>query len=106
MSAARWRKKPVEVDAWQWDGTEDEAFAIQKWVNDQGGSAIYMGERPTPSRAGGIAFMAPPSLVIKTLEGDMNVGKGDFVIRGVQDEFYPCKPDIFEATYDAVTVDS
>ncbi|MDH6367536.1 MULTISPECIES: hypothetical protein [unclassified Breznakia] len=39
---------------------------------------------------------------IQTLEGDMNVSKGDYVIKGVQGEFYPCKPDIFEATYDKV----
>ena len=39
-------------------------------------------------------------MVIHTLEGEMKVSRGDYVIRGVQGEFYPCKPDIFEATYD------
>lgn len=39
-------------------------------------------------------------LIIETLEGNMRVGDGDYIIRGVQGEFYPCKPDIFEATYE------
>lgn len=41
-------------------------------------------------------------LTIKTLEGDMNVSIGDYIIKGVKGEFYPCKPDIFEMTYEAV----
>ncbi len=41
-------------------------------------------------------------LKIKTLEGDMAVGYGDFIIKGVKGEFYPCKPDIFEMTYEVV----
>ncbi len=41
-------------------------------------------------------------LAIHTLEGDMSVSRGDWVIRGVQGEYYPCKPDIFEMTYDPV----
>ena len=39
---------------------------------------------------------------IKTLEGDMRVSEGDYIIKGVQGEFYPCKPDIFEQTYELV----
>ena len=41
-------------------------------------------------------------LVIDTLEGRMTVSGGDYVIRGIQGEFYPCKPDVFEATYEEV----
>lgn len=41
-------------------------------------------------------------LKIKTLEGDMTVNGGDWIIKGVKGEFYPCRPDIFQATYDAV----
>ena len=54
-------------------------------------------------------FMAPCTarqtdmgLEIRTLEGTMLAGWGDFIIKGVKGEFYPCKPDIFEATYDIV----
>jgi hypothetical protein len=41
-------------------------------------------------------------LKIKTLEGNMAVSYGDYIIKGIKGEFYPCKPDIFEATYEAV----
>ena len=42
-------------------------------------------------------------MVIKTLEGDHICAEGDFIIKGVNGEFYPCKPDIFEKTYEEVT---
>ncbi|HEP2841420.1 TPA: hypothetical protein VCI50_000096 [Streptococcus pyogenes] len=44
-------------------------------------------------------------IVIPTLEGDMVAQKGDYIIKGVQGEFYPCKPDIFEETYDEIIED-
>ena len=44
----------------------------------------------------------PDGLVIETLEGDMKASYGDYIIKGVQGEFYPCKPDIFEKTYEEV----
>lgn len=49
---------------------------------------------------GGDVGNTPGGLVIATLEGAMHVSVGDYVIRGVQGEFYPCKPDIFAATYE------
>lgn len=45
---------------------------------------------------------SPFGLVIRTLEGEMRADPGDWIIRGVQGEFYPCKPDIFAETYEAV----
>jgi hypothetical protein len=42
-----------------------------------------------------------PWIAIQTLEGEMAAQPGDYIIKGVQGEFYPCKPDIFEATYEA-----
>jgi len=44
----------------------------------------------------------PADVYIETLEGDMSVSKGDYIIKGVKGEFYPCKPDIFNETYEAV----
>lgn len=85
MSApARFRKKPVEIEAVQFDG--DNAIAIARWIGAEGVSTGVRGDR----------------LVIVTLEGDMNASLGDWIIKGVQGEFYPCKPDIFEQTYEAV----
>ena len=82
---SRYRKKPVEIEAHVYDGTN--ADFLREWT---GGAADY--EHRT---TGG--------LCIETLEGPIWARVGDFVIRGVQGEFYPCKPDIFVQTYDEVT---
>jgi hypothetical protein len=85
----KYRKKPVVIEAMQWAGGAAEATPVIQWVLDGGGTARYH-ERPDRIR-------------IDTLEGTMTVNPGDWIIRGVKGEFYPCKPDIFEATYEAVT---
>jgi len=90
VSAQRFRKKPVEVEAWQATGAA-EMGRIVKWINANGGKASY---RP-PVNFG-------PAVDIATLEGTMEARVKDWIIRGIQNEFYPCKPDIFEATYDAL----
>lgn len=87
MSAKRYRKMPVEIEAMQFDGGNYPE--IVSWIYDAEG-------RKTPARGQGT------ELYIDTLEGTMHVTKGDYVIKGVQGEFYPCKPDIFAATYEEV----
>ena len=88
-TAGRYRKKPIVIDAMQFDGTNAEAVAA--WCDGTVESATCHGE-------------GPPWLVfIDTLEGRMCAGRNDYVIKGVQGEFYPCKPDIFEATYEAAS---
>ncbi len=84
----RYRKKPVEVEALRLDGNYVE---IAEWIVGAGRDAA-IGEAPD----GHVA------LWINTLEGQMRADPGDYIIRGVQGEFYPCKPDVFEATYEAV----
>jgi hypothetical protein len=86
----RYRKKPVEIEAMQFlpgDSYAERArtAALHRWVWNNGGKTEVAIE-------GG--------LTIQTLEGDMHVSPGDYVIRGVQGEFYPCKPNIFAATYE------
>lgn len=80
---ARFRKKPVEIEAFQWLGNREDI-------------APLLNER--------CEIMEPGdgTLRILTLEGEMTASHGDWIIRGVKGEVYPCKPDIFEATYDAV----
>ena len=79
----QYRKKPVVIEAVKYDGTN--GAEILKFIfPDIEPDAKAFGE------------------TIKTLEGDMHVSVGDYIIKGVQGEFYPCKPDIFEATYEAV----
>ena len=84
---AQYRKKPVVVDAFRFTGGPDQE-EDPIWLVD----AVKAGH--VRITAGGIA--------IQTLEGVMSARPGDYVIRGVQGEIYPCKPDIFEATYEAV----
>ena len=88
----RFRKRPVEVEAIQFTG-RNQREVLQ---------FIY----PSMSEDGlrGAEVMNLP-VVIETLEGDMTAAPGDWIIRGVQGEFYPCKPDIFEATYEPVAAD-
>ena len=81
----KYRKRPVVVDAVQWTGTNGLTIAA------------FMGE-PFPDDA-----HMTDTPIIHTLEGDvLNASIGDWIIKGVKGEFYPCKPDIFEATYDVV----
>lgn len=86
-----YRKKPVVIEAMQWDGTAAGATPIINWVLANRGTARYVDY-----------FTDIPHLEIDTLEGIMSGGPGWWVIRGVAGEFYPCKPDIFNATYDKV----
>ena len=87
-----YRKKPVVIEAMRL--TDANAAEVSRWLASFGVHAIVRGG-PTGGLLGA-------TLTIPTLEGDHLALVGDFVIRGVQDEAYPCKPDIFEATYEAV----
>lgn len=94
MIAKRYRKKPVEIEAIQWDGTAEAATPIIQWMLENDASVSYdCLTEPCYGDDGGHA------IVVRTLEGDMTVSPGDYVIRGVRGEFYPCKPDIFHQTY-------
>ena len=84
----KYRKKPVIIEAIVFtEKTKDRAFnfitcnAYPDWDD-----------------------MDNPVIVIQTLEGDMIARLGDYIIRGIKGEFYPCKPDIFKATYESVTI--
>ena len=88
-----YRKRPVEVAAVRWDG--GNGAEIAEFVGRDG----KIEERPVAGPGRGLR----PGIVINTLEGDMTATVGDWIIRGVKGEFYPCKPDIFEATYEEVS---
>jgi hypothetical protein len=83
-----YRKKPIVIEAIQYDGTTESEHLILSWVDSFNGDAYAIG--PDHDRA----------IEIRTLEGMMQAIPGDWVIRGLKDEFYPCKPDIFDATYE------
>lgn len=88
----RYRKRPVEVDAWP---VPDLALAVEKYPSE-------VPECVADAIAEGTLMFSGGKVHIATLEGDME-GNGDSVlIRGVEGEFYPCRKDIFESTYEAV----
>jgi hypothetical protein len=90
-----YRKKPVEVEARQWGGTAEGATQIINWVLNGGGTARYHDDA--------LPFGLSDGIAINTLEGTMMALPHDWIIRGVEGEFYPCKPDIFDATYEWVS---
>lgn len=92
-----YRKKPVEVEAMQWDCTDERFVELQNW----GGADTFVLEYVATNTGGGDPRWFD-RLSVRTLEGPMAASEGDWIIRGIQGEFYPCKPDIFAATYEAV----
>jgi hypothetical protein len=88
----RFRKKPVEIEAMKFGGSVTSGEECAAWC---GGEFVF---DPKPSDPTDVHV----SIRIPTLEGVMTASAGDWIIRGVQGEFYPCKPDIFDATYEAV----
>lgn len=89
----RYRKKPVVIEARQWSGSAVEATPIIDWILEGGGTARYVDYDQHGQSD-------DPSIHVDTLEGTMHASPGDWIIRGVEGEFYPCKPDIFAATYE------
>lgn len=90
----KYRKKPVVIEAWHWlfnDKQEEPPCWINAAMNrwpEMHGLAFE------PEHADG------PRIVIATLEGVMTAIPGDYIIQGVKGELYPCKPDIFDMTYE------
>lgn len=91
----KYRKKPVVIDAIQWNGLNF------KEIEDFAGVDITILEEVRTNRID-IHIPGDYRLCIRTLEGVMDARKGDYIIKGVNGEFYPCKPDIFEKTYEKV----
>jgi hypothetical protein len=98
MKPQRFRKKPVVIDAMNWDGTASGATPIINWIIANDGTARFVD--PDSLLDGLDEWRAAHRLHIDTLEGTMRAEPGDWIIRGVKGEFYPCKPDIFKDTYE------
>lgn len=82
----KYRKKPVIVEAVIWTGNNLEE--IKELAKNAVEHIIFVDN----------------NLYIETLEGNMNVSVGDYIIKGIAGEFYPCKPDIFKETYETVSM--
>lgn len=89
---AQFRKKPVVIEAEQWF-PDTPVEGVVPWF-----TTLVM---PPPGKGGTVSTEGDYGVII-TLEGTMKVSPGDWVITGVKGEKYPCKPDIFEATYEPV----
>jgi hypothetical protein len=94
---SKFRKKPVVIEAFKYDGdfkTSDGKYYAPNWaVEALKKGLMFYGAEGSES--------PPCELYIETLEGTHHVSVGDYVIKGIQGELYPCKPDIFEKTYEA-----
>jgi len=81
----QYRKKPVVIEAMQLQGNAEQ---VMKWLTENGCGAAWELDSDLP-------------VYIETLEGIMTANQGDYIIKGVNGEFYPCKSDIFAKTYEA-----
>jgi hypothetical protein len=101
---AKFRKRPIVVEAFQmtearrWDNSEWPNWLNEAWQREPGENAVWI-DPDAPLAPG---HLSAAELVCGTLEGVYRIDWGDWIIRGVKGELYPCKPDIFEATYEAV----
>lgn len=84
----KFRKKPIVIEAVQFTGSN--LFECLRFM------------KMSEAVVNNLELHATDSPIIHTLEGEMSTSVGDWIIRGIKGEFYPCKPDIFAATYDAV----
>lgn len=101
-----YKKKPAIVEARKMPlgpGNNAEAFDVYWWVESEWGGSFDFNSDERPAK--GVTIDPSTGFMnIATLEGLMQVKPGDYVIKGVQGEFYPCKPDIFESTYDQIDI--
>jgi hypothetical protein len=95
---AKYRKKPVVIEAFQmtierrWDNSEWPCWLNMAWNTEPGEGSLFI-DSDDPQRE---------KLIIGTKEGIHRVSWGDWIIKGVARELYPCKPEIFQATYEPV----
>lgn len=90
----KYRKKPMVIEAIQWNGSN--LPEVMKFIGSE-----FKYESNTSYVTSKFSYMNG-SLTINTLQGVMEVSNGDYIIKGIKGEFYPCKSDIFQATYEAV----
>jgi hypothetical protein len=96
MNILKYKKRPVVIEAAQYDGTEKCAGELAEWGKGPDGKTTILPLYDVWD--GGEKF---DRLEILTLEGTHLVSPGDFVVKGVKGEFYPVKPDIFILTYES-----
>jgi len=91
----KYQKKPVVIEAIQFNGLNHQE--IKDFVGDKCEIEYFRKDGHRPRQSSMVALVT-----IHTLEGDMRADNGDYIIKGIKGEFYPCKPDVFEQTYNLV----
>jgi hypothetical protein len=100
----KYRKKPIEIEAFQmtlerrWDNSEWPQWLHMAWNTEPGEGSVWIDPDATIAEGRESAN----ELVCGTLEGVHKITFGDYIIQGVKGEIYPCKPDIFELTYERI----
>ena len=97
----KYRKKPVVIEALRWTGEPVNQREMHDFLTDTVGQEMKDAGRHFHilMENGGCQV---GTLVIHTLEGEMKASLGDWIIKGINGEYYPCKPDIFDKTYEEV----
>ena len=93
----KYRKKPIVIEAFQYDGdlmNSEGEYYVPSWAVDAFIDDVLLYDSKTKKNK------PPYELYVNTLEGKMLVNVNDYIIQGVNGEIYPCKPDIFEKTYE------
>lgn len=89
---SKYKKKPVIIEAFKWTGdinqTEEPDWIVRAIMN----GTVFFPNKETEE----------VKLCINTLEGTMTANRGDYIIQGINGELYPCKPDIFDKTYEVI----
>jgi hypothetical protein len=88
----KFRKKPVVIEAWE----------VSELIDDAGNNWNHLPKPVIAAYDDGTIVFGNKHIQVRTLEGRMTAESTDYLIRGVQGELYPCKPDIFAATYEPV----
>lgn len=97
----KYRKKPVEIDAVQLLPNKQSVIEVYEFIHGEG-SIILNCQTDRNKFDDYVDMVSQSGMDIKTLEGIIHASINDFVIKGVKGEFYPCKPDIFEMTYELI----
>ena len=90
MSVKKYVKKPVVIEAMVFEDTVDSLDELSDFMGNNKKVRVNYLDKENPK------------LIIETLEGTMSANEGDYIIKGISGEFYPCKPDIFHKTYEEV----
>lgn len=100
----KYRKKPVEIEAMLFDGAPAEMHDVYLWIERNTRGSYDTNDPSGEVPASGVSIDAETGfMVIATLEGEMQAKPGDYIIKGVQGEFYPIKEAIFRETYEEVS---